>query len=394
MRAAEGCKLFGAYGAAAGVKDAVILLHSVVGCNFGTMSFQIFQDMTDIRQACTVISDDEVIMGGEASVLRALNLIEKEKAPEVIFVITGCVSEMIEDDIASVCRNYQGSCRVVHVPAAGFCGGISDGIQEFNRALLAEMEPAEVRTKIPAVNILGPRAGDYRIGQDKKMFEKLLGDQVKIGLFTADCRFREIQKAPEAWLNLVIGEGEDLAQEMKEHFGIPYVCMNYPYGLTGADRLWSILERELPVSYKKNRIVLEKEVTEGLKKIHPYLQAFYGSSAAVIAEHARAEGLRFFLREELGMNVTVCAAREDTADLADVYDAVRARETAMLFGSSFEADLAEELSIPLIRMDYPVFDEICISNRPTIGGEGTLCMVEDMVCQTMRARYRKGPLCQ
>ena len=71
MKAAQGCKLFGAYEALSGIQDSVVLLHSVVGCNFGTMAFHAACDMANIRQTCTVISDTEVVFGGEKSLKKA-----------------------------------------------------------------------------------------------------------------------------------------------------------------------------------------------------------------------------------------------------------------------------------------------------------------------------------
>lgn len=405
MRTAEGCKLFGAYEAAAGVKDGLILLHSVVGCNFGTMSFHVFQDMTDIRQACTVISDDEVIFGGAESVAKALDLIGEKSCPSVVFVISGCVSGMIGDDLSAVLMERKDQFPVISIPAPGFCGGMEDGAREVYQAMFrimkesAKRECVEKEEKdgdriVPAVNIIGPGADDYRILQDKKMFQRLLGERIKIRLFTADCTYEDICRAPEASLNLVFGKGEELAKNMEETYGIPYVCLDYPYGLLGAKCLWNAVETYLPADFEERKSAEEKEVVSGLEKVFLYLQALYGSSAAVIAERSRAKGMKRFLSEELGMEVPICAVRDEIHDMKTVYDAVRAGEIAVLFASSFEADLADELNIPLVRIDYPVFDEICISDRPTIGGYGTLCLVEEMIREIMRARYRKGPLCQ
>ncbi len=36
MKPASSCKLFGAFQALGGIQDGVVLLHSVVGCNFGS----------------------------------------------------------------------------------------------------------------------------------------------------------------------------------------------------------------------------------------------------------------------------------------------------------------------------------------------------------------------
>ena len=55
MKTAYGCKLFGAHQALAGIKDAVILFHSVVGCNYGTMLFHLSPcNQTDVRQTSTI----------------------------------------------------------------------------------------------------------------------------------------------------------------------------------------------------------------------------------------------------------------------------------------------------------------------------------------------------
>ena len=97
MRPASGCKLFGAYQALGGIQDGVVLLHSVVGCNFGSMSLHVAQDMRDIRQTCTVISDSDVVFSGEASLERAVRSALELFQPSVLFVVSGCVSEMIGD---------------------------------------------------------------------------------------------------------------------------------------------------------------------------------------------------------------------------------------------------------------------------------------------------------
>lgn len=117
MRPASGCKLFGAYQALGGIQDGVVLLHSVVGCNFGSMSLHVAQDMRDIRQTCTVISDSDVVFSGEASLERAVRSALELFQPSVLFVVSGCVSEMIGDDIPAVLA------RIPHEAPAAPCGG-------------------------------------------------------------------------------------------------------------------------------------------------------------------------------------------------------------------------------------------------------------------------------
>ena len=89
-----------------------------------------------------------------------------------------------------------------------------------------------------------------------------------------------------------------------------------------------------------------------------------------------------------------CARREELSDQEDFYRELRGSEAALLFGSSFEQDGADELEIPLIRMDYPVFDEVCLTPRPHLGGQGTLHLLEDIFRGIMNGRTLKGALYQ
>ena len=59
-----------------------------------------------------------------------------------------------------------------------------------------------------------------------------------------------------------------------------------------------------------------------------------------------------------------------------------------------ERRLADELEIPLLRFDFPVFDRICLTKRPYIGAEGTLCLLEDLFCEAFAARTLKGAIYQ
>ena len=66
----------------------------------------------------------------------------------------------------------------------------------------------------------------------------------------------------------------------------------------------------------------------------------------------------------------------------------------MLFGSSFELELAEELGIPLIRYDYPVFDEISLTGNPFVGAVGILSLLESILNSVMQTPSLKGALYQ
>ncbi len=365
MKAAEGCKLFGAHQALSGIQDSVAVLHSVVGCNFGSLAFHTACDMADIRQTCTVISDSDVIFGGEASLARALGHVEELYHPEVIFVITGCISDIIQDDVRAVAEHFSGKAQIVTVEAAGYRGGTAEGYEAGSEALAQLMAPQE-KKKDPVLNLIGLGADDPGAVWDRKAVEGLLGEKARLGTVISRCRVRRLRQAPDAGLN----------------------------GVTGGEELWALLEEQFRLDFSAERRAFRTYTAEGLKPAYAYLQALYGMPAAVIGTRAKCRGMERFLTRELGMEVVCRAVREELEDLEEFYDQVRNLEAAVLFGSSFEAELAEELGIALIRFDYPVFDRFHVAGHPYVGAEGTLRLVEDILNEVMSARTRKGALYQ
>lgn len=399
MKTAKGCKLFGAHQALMGIQDSVVLFHSVVGCNYGTMAFHLAPcNMTDVRQTCTVLSDEDIVFSGEASLEKALKYVAQFYVPQIIFVVTGCVSDIIQDDIRTVTASFEQNfgIRTIAVEAAGFRGDCLDGFETGLQALFGEIRKPEQKDGrgIPRINLIGLGADDIRLKEDIQAIRELLHGKAKLGVCFADCTIEQVQEAAQASLNLVFGRGIALAERMKAEFGIPYVCTEFPYGMSGAQKLWRILEESFLLDFSEERNEFQMKTAEKLQQVYTHLQALYGMPAAVIGTRARADGMAEFLSNEFGMEVEVLTYREEMRDLEDLYDRIRRSDTALICGSSYELELADELEIPLFRFDFPVFDRVSLSERPYVGEKGTLCLVEDLLNEIFAARRRKGALYQ
>lgn len=393
MKTADGCKLFGAHQALTGVSDGVVLLHSVIGCNYGSLTFHATHDMSDIRQTCTVLSDQNAIFGGDESVEKAITHVLELYNPSVIFVVTGCVSDIIRDDVEAVIRGIDCDIPIIAVEAAGYRGRVKDGYDAGSAALIKLMEHSESIVK-NGINIIGLGADDFRIEQDIEAIKELLGKKAQIISVLSNCSFSELSYAPSAALNIVIGRGAALAKKMKEEFNIPWVNIDYPYGVTGASELWKVLEDYLGLDYSRERKLFSAYTAEGLKNIYSYLQGLYGLNASIIGNGARMRGMSRFLERELGIEAAIKEDREALTDMENFYDKIRKNRTDLIFGSSFEKEIADELNMPLIRYDYPVFDRVCVTKRPFIGAEGTIIMVEEIVNEIIANNRLKGALYQ
>lgn len=391
MKTANTCKLFGAQQVFTGISDCMTLLHSVVGCSFGSLSFHAPIDMSQIRQTTSVISDDDIIFSGEASLEKAIRYVDELYHPILIAVVAGCVSDIIQDDITSVVSGFRGNAKILYQEAAGFCGAFEDGYEASLLRLCDFMrEPDRTDRQIPMINFIGFGSDDPHAAADVRVLKELLGTAADLGCVLSRCTFAQIESAAQASLNIVIGRGELLAQEMEKRFGIPYQIINYPYGLLGAEEIWGSLKSHFGIDTHRLRDAFIRRTADGLAPIYSFLQSLYGMPVSVIGTRARYRGMVRFLSEELGLEVVCGREREDVADMDEFMDEVRVSEAAILFGSSFEQELSDEMNIPLFHFDYPVFRRICITNRPYIGAEGTLHLTETLFNELMSYPGKKG----
>ena len=317
MKPMSGCSLIGAARALSGIRDAVVLQHSVVGCHWGSLSIGMLQQSHDFRQASTVVYEENVIRGGTELIPKGLTNI-KQLYPDakVIFVISGCIPNMIGDDTQNAIDQWKKEnpgYSVLHVPAPGYAGSEEDGMERAWLTLLKLMGNKKNSLKLPEINILGITASDPYGINDLKYLRKIFYGKINIGCALQQCSSKEISRMGEADLNIVFGRGVKLAQAMEETFGVPYVCCNYPYGIQGIKDFLELLEEKLSVDLSDTIRQIETKADHIVKNSAMYLTTLYQLPAALMGDKAHRSGMKRFLQDELGMEIAV-EADADTTD--------------------------------------------------------------------------------
>ncbi len=392
MKCADSCRLFGAYEAVSGIRDNVVLIHSVIGCNFGTMSFHITRDMSDMRQSCTVISDKDIIFNGEGSLREAIENVTELYSPKSITVISGCVSAIIGDDINSVISEYKNILPIFHIDGVGFKGnfeeGYEDALLEFAKNTVIDVNKEDG----PAINLLGLNYDDFKLEPDMKEFRRMLNNKVKINCITADCSIEQFSTMGKASLNLVFKRGKKLGEFLKSRLNTEFIQLDYPYGIKGAHNFLNAIGGHFNINFEYEKEFIKNETLDRLKKAYAYIQAFYGLPVCVFGNEGRAMGLKVFLEEELGMEVVCLGINKGSFSMEDFMDEACKSDASLIFGTSFEGELSDRMEIPLIRYHYPVFDRISISDTPYVGGKGAIHMTEDILHYIIDGRTNKGAL--
>ena len=365
MKPLSSCALFGAVRALSGIRDALILQHSVVGCQWGSLAFRYAGKPYNVRQASSVIYNEDVVNGGEKVLRKALQEAE-QVFPQcgAVFVVSGCVPNMIGDDVEGVLADCESRLPLLQEP----------------------------EQRLPAsINILGVMNDDCYADNDLMELKKFLGSKVTLNCTLQDCSLAEIAALPQAALNVCFGYGEALAKKMQERFGVPYIKCAYPYGVAGMQGFLRQLEQALAVDFTAELAELEAAAQRLAYRCADYLTNLYQLPVAVAADKAHLAGMQNFLTNELGMRVLLA---EDTASftLDEMEQAVGEKKPVLLCGSSFLRALAEERQLPLLRFVYPLFDQICLTDNTLLGARGAACIIEQLVNGALQQKYKPDGL--
>lgn len=386
MRPGESCRLFGAYRACIGIRDAVILFHSVVGCNAGTLLLHLAQHPEDVRQACTVMYESDVLYGGTETLRDGLrHVAEVYPDPQAIIVISGCVPNLIGDDMAAAIADAELDVPVFHVSGAGTVGTMGDG---YEAGLLALGEYMRVGEIIPrSCNILGISYDDPCAEGDIAALREMLAPHVEVRAVLGCGIFAEMRDAPRAALNIVLGGGgRALAAYMQEQFGTPYIVTDYPYGIHGMTTFIARVADALGIpdaaAWTAPFVHAAEEI---VRRAAEPLRYLYETPAAVLSDPVHRAGLCAFLTEEIGMEVAVSS--DGSGDMRDVYDAVRASDAVLVFGSSYEKELCADEGRVLVRISYPVFDRLQLVPHGYLGVDGLAHLLEEIANAVLQDAY-------
>lgn len=391
MKALTSCALFGATRVFAGISDALILQHSVAGCNYGTLSLRYPSNMGNIRQASTIVYEENVIRGGAEILAKGLKEADElYDNIKTIFVISGCVPNMIGDDVEGIIANNPISKQVIHVNAPGYGGTMEDGTEAALLAL-AKLAKSQTKSEQPSVNIFGIFPDDPEAMGDILNIEEIFGAKVGINFNTCFSSIEEIEDLGSAHLNICLGCGIDLAKALQRKFGTDYICCNYPYGINGMIEFISKIGKMLGVDFTEEIAQLNEKGKELARRAVDYLDNIYQLPAMLVVDRVRFSGLKKFLSEELGMYLSYAKTVEET-DLNELKQELDKSVPALLCASSFAADLARDYNVPLIRITYPVVDEVSLNYTGFLGARGTAHFIEKIVNISLQMEYKKNSL--
>jgi nitrogenase molybdenum-iron protein beta chain len=371
------------------------------------------------------VSEKEIIFGGEGRLEEQIRSAVEIMDGDLYVVISGCQVEMIGDDI----RNVTGSLKDIHekvlaVQTPSFRGNSQHGYDLLFENIVRNYTAKQETKREKTVNVFGIIPGnDVFYKGNLKEIKRVLGlIGIEANTFIGEGEnLDNFRNAGNAALNIVLSDvyAPLTAKAFTEVHAIPYIREQMPIGFFQTERFLRNVGKALSI----DELVIARAIKREEEIYFDYFERIadtyndidlqrYG---VVAADANYAPALTNFISDELGWipkltmitdvltdenrevlenrfrNYTSGLAPQVHFDtgaqalrhyLVDSWERNRNHQyyeplsPAVIFGSVYERDFAEELGVPLLAVSFPVSTRV-VFNKAYAGFNGGLTLAED-----------------
>jgi nitrogenase molybdenum-iron protein NifN len=413
------CKLCTPLGACLvyrGVEGCLPFLHGSQGCSTYIRRYLIshFREPMDI--ASSNFHEEAAVFGGSKNFTQGALNVTRQYAPQLIGVATTCLAETIGEDMTRLVfelreKHGDAAAPIVQVATPSFRGTHMDGFHGAVRALVEQLATAgavpsgaegraakdgessvraginlfpgmvsaadlrhlkEIVADFDLPATLLPDYSESMDGETWEQYEKIQSGGTPLAAIAATGAARASIE-----LGRVLAGTETAGMSLWKRFQVPRHLLGMPIGIRESDVFFELLAglsgRDVPRKYQRERGRLVDSLIDGHKYVFERKAVVYGDEDLVI-------GLTAFLRE-IGVVPVLCATgarhgRFEAAlraaapdlpeevlvreglDFAETAEVVSGLKPDFLIGSSKGYKISRSLSVPLIRVGFPIHDRI------------------------------------
>ena len=257
----------------------------------------------------TNMLEREIVFGGEERLQEQIGTTLEVVDADLFGVVTGCMTDIIGDDVKAVVSKFQSEGKaVVFAETGGFKGTTSDGYDLIWQALVEQYVEKGLPRKKGLVNILGlvPTQDVFWRGnllELRRLLEKL---EVDVNTFlTPFDDLSALRRSSQAALNIVLSDtdGQRVAQRFEELHGVPHVTLPPPIGPSATERFLREIGERLEVESQRVEQLIAEECRWYYSFIE-HLAELYNDQdfqryAVIVAGSASAYALTRFVSEDL-----------------------------------------------------------------------------------------------
>jgi nitrogenase molybdenum-iron protein alpha/beta subunit len=363
----------GAVSCLAGIGGMGVIIHGSSGCYYYPATV-LHRDLH-----CTFLIEQDIIFGAAD---RLKNLIQELRGRyEALAIVNTCTPAIIGDDIGDL----PGCEDVLVIDSPGFLGSYEEGYRQACASLPVRGDPDCRGVNLDAISLLDPFARGNVMEAERVL--ALAG--IPLATVLSSCRFEDLRRAAPH----TVSANPDLAGPWGEPAG----------SLLGIDRTVQTVTGIVMTRGGDDPEPLRCEAAAAKERIaraaEKFLRKWNPPAVAVFGEFSPAEYACKVLEQYLDATITVLGSRNRPgrtryrAAEATSLDAVRellSRDIPdLVIGSSFEQHLCPKTAF--VPFTYPLRGVVRLRDRPLIGIQGELGLMEDVLTACTDLAAGRGP---
>jgi Nitrogenase molybdenum-iron protein, alpha and beta chains len=435
------CSLGGAMGTVTALPDTIPILHAAGGCagnitwtQNGGSGLQVGGYCGGLSVPSSNVQEREVVFGGDSRLREQIKNTLEIMDGKLYVVITGCVTEVIGDDINSVVSDFSSEgIDIIGAETGGFKGNSYYGYDIVLQSLIKNYIVKSNEKKKLHVNIFGivPYMDVFWRGNLEGIRSLLNKLDIEVNtFFTVYDSLAEIKNAGSAELNIVVSDvyGVEAAEVFKEVHGTPYIIAPLPIGPSASDAFLRNVGQALSFDSEKIEKVINKENSIYYSYLDPLVEIYNDLElqryAVVVGDVNYATSVTKFLADDLGWIPELVVFTDqlseeekekllstgerldsglrpkivfetDTSEVIhyvnELYPIKSNSKYAKTFspgfvvGSSLDRELAVRLGAAHLSISFPVSNRAII-DRGYTGYKGALTLMEDLLSALVTTR--------
>lgn len=435
------CALGGALLTVTALPGAVPVLHASMGCatsiyfnQIGSAGYLGAGYCGGTATPSSNVGENEIVFGGlERLREQVANTIEIVDG-DLYIVLTGCMTDIIGDDIQSVVREFRSNgVPIAGVETGGFKG---DGYLGYDLVLQALFRDfvEHGQKKVPKkVNLWGivPGQDPFWRGNLQHLAGLLKRLDLKVNTFFApEATLEDLKSAGEASLNIVVSSyyGIAAAELFEEIHGTPFLSTALPIGPSATASFLRQVAGTLAIPDTVAEALITEENIRYYSNVERIADAYndldFQRYAVVIGDANYAPAITGFLADDFGWLPELTVVTDDlpadrrgplqsslsnqssgfptqlvfetdtsaiAGHLADTWPRYRggrlydAFSPAFVIGSSLDREFAVSIGAAHLSVSFPVGNRV-ILNKGYTGYEGAMNLIEDLLGVVVAAR--------
>lgn len=414
-----------------GIEEAMVIIHGSQGCST-YMRRHIAEHYNEpIDVGSSSINEKGTIYGGAQNLFQALDNIRKVYRPRLIGILTSCLAETIGEDVEGITRFYLKQrdlegISLIAVSTPGYGGTHSEGYWLAVKKIVAGL--AENTEKHDGINVIVPNLSPADIREIKRIL-KLMGVRYTLLPDISDTLDRpiarpytkippggtsieSIRRMPGAVATVQFGvtveEKLSPGHYLQTEFGVPLYNLPVPMGVEATDSLINLLAQlsgnNAPQSLNMERgrlldcmVDSHKYNAQGCGAVFGDPELVYAAARtcaenglypAVVATGSGTANLEKMLGPVLADSPQQARLLKET-DFTQIREACRETGVNIAIGHSDGKFLTEKEGIPLVRLGFPIHDQVGGQRLLSVGYTGTT-MFLDRVTNTILEHKHKN----